>query len=89
MDRKVDEHKELPIWVAFRSCSVAKSCLTLQPHGLQHTRLPCPPVSLEFAQTHVHWITFTLWHFPGSSSDAKSLDAVTPATDYFLHVSIN
>ena len=22
-------------------CSVTKSCLTLQPHGLQHTRLPC------------------------------------------------
>ena len=26
-------------------CSVNKSCLTLQPHGLQHTRLPCPPLS--------------------------------------------
>ena len=23
-------------------CSVTKLCLTLQPHGLQHTRLPCP-----------------------------------------------
>ena len=23
-------------------CSVAKSCLTLWPHGLQHPRLPCP-----------------------------------------------
>ena len=23
-------------------CSVAKLCLTLQPHGLQHARLPCP-----------------------------------------------
>ena len=26
-------------------CSVTKSCLTLQPHGLQHTRLLCPPLS--------------------------------------------
>ena len=27
-------------------CSVAiKSCLTLQPHGLQHARLPCPSPS--------------------------------------------
>ena len=27
--------------------SVAQSCLTLQPHGLQHARLPCPsPTSL-------------------------------------------
>ena len=23
-------------------CSIAKLCLTLWPHGLQHTRLPCP-----------------------------------------------
>ena len=26
-------------------CSVAKSCLTLQPHELQHARLLCPPLS--------------------------------------------
>ena len=26
-------------------CSVAKSCLTLRPHGLQHTRPPCPSLS--------------------------------------------
>ena len=25
-----------------RFSSVAQSCLTLQPHGLQHARLPCP-----------------------------------------------
>ena len=25
--------------------SVAQSCLTLQPHRLQHTRLPCPSLS--------------------------------------------
>ena len=25
--------------------SVVKYCLTLQPHGLQHTRLPCPSLS--------------------------------------------
>ena len=29
---------------------------SLQPHGLQHTRLPCLSVSLSFAQTHVHWV---------------------------------
>ena len=27
---------------AFSLSSVAKSCLTLWPHGLQHNRLPCP-----------------------------------------------
>ena len=26
-------------------CSVPKSCPTLQPRGLQHTRLPCPSLS--------------------------------------------
>ena len=26
-------------------CSVTKVCLTLGPHGLQKTRLPCPPLS--------------------------------------------
>ena len=27
----------------------------LWPHGHQHTRLPCPSLSLEFAQTHIRW----------------------------------
>ena len=31
------------VWiVTVESCSVAQSCLTLGPHGLQHARLPCP-----------------------------------------------
>ena len=30
---------------------------SLQPHGLQHTRLPCPSLSSEFAQTHVHSVS--------------------------------
>ena len=29
---------------------------SLEPHGLQHTKLSCPSLSLEFAQTHVHWV---------------------------------
>ena len=29
---------------------------SLQPHGLQHTRLPCPSLSPKLAQTHVHWV---------------------------------
>ena len=35
-------------WVppGLHRCSVTKSCLTLQPHGLQHARLPCPSLSL-------------------------------------------
>ena len=30
-------------------------CNSLQPYGLQHTRLPCPSPTPELAQTHVHW----------------------------------
>ena len=29
---------------------------SLQPHGLQHARLPCFHYLLEFVQTHVHWV---------------------------------
>ena len=42
-------------WAEFHS--VAQSCLTLRPHGLQHARLPCSSPLPELAQTHVHWIS--------------------------------
>ena len=34
--------KALPQGTCTCCCSVSKSCPTLQPHDLQHTRLPCP-----------------------------------------------
>ena len=39
--------------VQFR-CSVVSD--SLQLHGLQQTRLPCPSPAPELAQTHVHWV---------------------------------
>ena len=30
---------------------------SLQPHGLLHARLPCPSLSPELAQTHVHGVS--------------------------------
>ena len=33
-----------------------KSCLTLRPHGLQHTRLPCPSPSPRACSNSVHWV---------------------------------
>ena len=36
---------------------VAQSCPTLRPHGLQHTRPPCPSPTPEITQTHVHWVS--------------------------------
>ena len=35
-------------------CSVAKLCLTLQPHGLQHSRLSVLHYLPEFAQICIH-----------------------------------
>ena len=37
------------------SCSVMSD--SLQPHRLQHTRLPCPSPAPELAQTHVHQVS--------------------------------
>ena len=37
--------------------SVAQSCSTLWPHGLQHTRTPVHRQLLELAQTHVHRVS--------------------------------
>ena len=33
---------------------VTQLCPTLQPHGLQHARPPCPSKFQEFTQIHVH-----------------------------------
>ena len=44
-------------------CSVAKSCPTLWPHGLQHTRLPCSSVSPRVCSDSCplsHWCYLTI-----------------------------
>ena len=49
-------------------CSVAKLCLSLSPHGLQHARSPCPSPSPRICPSSclLHW-----WcHLAFSSSDA-------------------
>ena len=45
--------------------SVTQSCLTLQPHGLQHTRLPCPSPS---PRTCSNSYPLSQWCHPISSS---------------------
>ena len=40
MSLKIDSLSKLSVSTQFSS--VTQSCLTLQPHGLQHARLPCP-----------------------------------------------
>ena len=36
-------------------CLVAQSWLTLQPHGVQHTRLPCPSPSPKVCPSTCPW----------------------------------
>ena len=43
------------LWLLLFDHSVVSN--SLWPHGLQHTRLPCPSHLLELAQTHVHWVS--------------------------------
>ena len=45
--------------------SVTQSCLTLQPHGLQHARLPCPsPTSAAYSNS----CSWNWWRHPTISS---------------------
>ena len=48
---------------------------SLQPHGLQHARPPCPSPLLEFTQTHVHWVGDAIQpsHLLSPSSPALNL----------------
>ena len=47
----------LPHYPLHCCSSVAKSCLTLRPHGRQHIRLLIFHHYPQFAQTHVHWVS--------------------------------
>ena len=47
------------------SCSVAQLCLTLQPHGLQHARLPCPSLSPGVCSNSC---PLSRWCYPTTSS---------------------
>ena len=71
----------MPLLLVF-SCSVMSD--SLQPHGLQHTRLPILHHLPELAQTHVHWITSNLLIF---CHPLRLLPSVFPASGLFLWVS--
>ena len=50
---------------------------SLQSHGLQHTRLPCPSPSPRVAQTHVHWVSETIK--PSHPLSPPSLPGLNPS----------
>ena len=55
------------------SHSVISNCL--RSHGLQHIRLPCPPPSLELAQTHAHRVGDAIQ--PSHPLPSPSLSAIS------------
>ena len=57
---------------------------SLQPHGLQHARLPCPSHFLDLAQTHVHWIGDSIQPSPPLSSPSPPALLSFPASGSFL-----
>ena len=64
-------------------CTVTQSCLTLWPHGLLHTRLPCPSPSPEVCSNS--W-PLSLWSHPTISSSVVSFSCSQcfPALRSFL-----
>ena len=54
----------LPLQFSVQFSSVTQSCLTLQPHGLQHARLPCPSPTLRACSNSCsssQWCHPTIW----------------------------
>jgi len=48
---------------------------SLWPHKLHHASLPCPSLSPEFAQTHVHWVRDAIQpSYPLSSPSPPALN---------------
>ena len=70
------------IWVP-TCCSVAKSCLTLWPHGLQHIRLPCPSL---FPRVCSNSCPLSPWCHPTISSSVTPFSSCPlsfPASESF------
>ena len=64
---------------------------SLQPHGLQHTRLPCPSLSLEFSQTPVYCVNDVIQ--PSHLLSSPLLLSIFPSSrvffQYFSHQALH
>ena len=70
MVERISSKRKHEILSAFKNhsdycCSVTQSCPTLQPHGLQHARLPCPSPSPRACS---NWCPLSWWCHPTISS---------------------
>ena len=59
---------------------------SLQPHGLQHTRPPCPSPTPEFTQTHVHLVGNAIQ--PSYPLPSPSPPAFNPSIRVFSNESV-
>ena len=67
-------------------CSVAQSCLTLRPHGLQHANLPCPsptPEACSNSCSKSQWCRPTI-----SSCHPLLLPSIFPSIRVFSNESV-
>ena len=71
----------LPLQFSVQFSSVTQSCLTLQPHGLQHARLPCPSPTLRACSNSCslsQWCHPTIWSSVIPFSCLQSFPASEP-----------
>ena len=59
---------------------------SLWPHGLQHTRLPCPSQFLERAQTHFHQVGYAIQTFHPQSSPSPPAFNLSQHQGFFLTI---
>ena len=75
------------LWKILQFSSVAWSCLTLQPHGLQHSRPPCPS---PIPGLHPNSCTSRWWCHPAiSSSSSPFLPVPNPSKHQGLFQWVN
>ena len=69
-------------WLIYLWLLFFQLCLTLWPHRLQHIRFPCPSLSPELGQIHVHWVGDATQPAPSLSS-LLLLPSICPASGSF------
>ena len=66
-------------------CSITQWCLTLWPHGPQHSRLPSPSLSPRVSQTHVHWVGDAIQLSRPVSHFSSCLQSSQPQSCFWKH----
>ena len=70
--------------ICIQFSSVTQSCLTLRPHGLQHTRLPCPSPTPRAYLNSFPWSQWCHTTIPSSVISFSSCPKSIPASWSFI-----